>query len=86
VTVHTLLLHKIQFEINAVHLNFLFYTFYQVLNKKVSQFTQKILSSTLIITTTKKFILSSKSPYKNDFLRIMWHWRLKEWLLKILLN
>jgi len=25
----------------------------------------------------KKFFLSSKSAYKNDFWRIMWHWRLE---------
>ncbi len=30
----------------------------------------------------KKCFLSSDSAYKNDFWRIMWHWRVEQWLLK----
>jgi len=61
--------HKIQFEINAVHLNFLFYTFYQVLNKKVSQFPQKILSSTTDHNNNKKGYFEQQIAILEWFLK-----------------
>ncbi len=54
--------------------------------KKIIQINAFLLnpfSTTIFFNIVKKYFLSSKSAYYHDFIRIMWHWRLAEWLLKI---
>jgi len=49
---------------------------YQIILKKYSTVSKKILSSST--TVNKKYFLSTHQHIrKNDFWRIMWHWSLE---------
>ncbi len=56
--------------------------------QKCSWVSAKILSSTIIfnINNNKKCFLNTKIAYKNDFCRIMWHWRLETFFHRILFS